>query len=247
MDVLKLLNDWLEEKRKNDWCESTYRSEKRRLTSLVPYLTGDAEVLWREFEARETSMYSRLTALIRITSFWDYYHLNTGSAPPGAANPYRRLHQQKRRLLKNCYQEKIPEISFEAAYKKIQTIADDHDRKMALLLITTGMRFTESTTIKDNKIIGKGAKPRRVYPPEQLDGFIYQGTYDHFYYALKSQTGLKPHDLRKIFLSKIANNGMNHFELCRVAGWSNINTATKYISVSNDRIKALIETARKVS
>lgn len=239
--VLKHLNDWLAEKRKNDWCETTYHSERRRLTPLVPYLTGKGEDLWNEFESRQTGMYSRLTALIRITQFWEWMY------PSRNANPYRALHREKRRFLKNCYQEKLPEVTYEAASAKISKIKNKEDRDMAVLLLSCGLRFTESLSLKAGDVVGKGGKKRRVYPPDELTDFKYGQSYQHFYYTLTTQTGLKPHDLRKIFLSKIANNGMNHFELCRVAGWSNIKTATKYISVSNERIKAIIESARKVS
>ena len=47
------------------------------------------------------------------------------------------------------------------------------------------------------------------------------------------KVGLKPHDLRKIAGSKFVELGLNEYDLLKVMGWNNIETAKSYIAPKN--------------
>ena len=101
------------------------------------------------------------------------------------------------------------------------------------------MRFSEFQTIEDGVVVGKGGRRREIYVTDlpRPKGDVSYGT---FYRHLK-EVGLKPHDLRKACLTRLVEQGANEFELCEIAGWRNLNTASSYIKANKAKLKALME------
>ena len=93
---------------------------------------------------------------------------------------------------------------------------------------------------QDGEIRGKGSKVRKVFGTDTCKHDQAGVTYSQFYRALK-KVDLKPHDLRKVFLTEAVAQGATHFELCKLAGWASINTASSYIGVKDKTLEELVD------
>jgi integrase len=220
------------------WAETTLRSERARLVGLLGHLDGNPATLMSVFEARKTKPYTRVTAWTRVTRFYDWLIQNGHFA---GVNEYARFRQANARQFKNAYVRKTPKLTFEQAEQRLRQLRPDVAR-LALEILYTGMRYAESRSHQDGFVVGKGGKTRRVYVPE-VAGPKFYGSYQEFHRRLKS-AGLKPHDLRKLALSRFVEKGANQFELMAVAGWSSLAPATSYISATEQRIEQLAKAVR---
>jgi len=237
------------------WAPSTIASEKRRLLAVKASLCGSAPRLWDR--VRCLAPYSRLTVFVRAISFQDW-RIEQGYA---SSNEYRTFKKKNARLFKHVYSPKKPEISYEEGIKRIKQIRNEQSVRTALYLIKTGLRYHELFTRQggqvgegDERVRGKGGKVRRVFGGEGNVQGRYRGRirnsngerewakYHNLYRHLNG-VGLKPHDLRKIFLSRLVEQGATPFELCEIAGWSSINTASSYIQLDGQRLKDLVRRA----
>ncbi len=218
------------------WSASTLRSETYRLKAVSSYLNGDAKTLWNELEGQGMAPYARVTTWTRVTAFWDW--LLEGEKAHGP-NPYRIFRKKFARQFRHTYTKRIPSISFDEAKRRIERIHDNDIRSKALELLSTGMRYTESFTIEAGHVTGKGGKRRAVYHSGSVPS-TYSSSYSTFWRTL-GRVGLKPHDLRKICMNKLVEQGANQFELCEIAGWSKIDTASSYIQGNKSSIKELMK------
>jgi len=213
------------------WAPSTIRSEEFRLKGVADFLDGNPETLWRAIQ--EMKPYARQTLWTRIIDFWSFFN-------PNKENPYDRFRKTNARLFKNVYVRTKPDLSYEEAKLRISRITNDVYRNRAIQILESGLRFEESNHInRDGTVSGKGGKIRNVFTAPSDTNISYFS----FYRALKA-VGLKPHDLRKLFLSRLVELGANEFELCSIAGWSNINTASSYIKTNPNRLTDLVKKAR---
>lgn len=217
------------------WAPSTLKSEEARLSAVVDVLDGSPDHLWRHMEEKKMKPYARLTTWIRVSSFYDFL-MSKGYV---RTNPYKTFKQENARLFKNTYTPKKPEMTYEEAKARIEKIEDPAIRRRALEIIGSGLRYTESSTHSNGGVYGKGSKHREVHIPEVV-GPEFQGTYQTFRRAL-AKVGLKPHDLRKLFLSKLVEMGANEFELMEAAGWTSLAPAKAYINVNKATLKARIK------
>lgn len=231
MDTIKLIDEYMDSKQ-YAWAPSTLRSELYRLQSVSDKLDGNPVKLWKGIQYQKP--YSRLTTWTRVTEYWQWL-MDEGKISYGK-NPYKEWRTKNARVFKNVYLKKTPEITYQEAKERIGTITDPRVREKALRLLEGGLRFSESDTLRDGTVNGKGSKRRRAFCTE---GTIDCG-YGVVYRALR-KIGIRPHDLRKLFLSRLVEMGANEFELCEVAGWSNLNTASSYIKTNPSRIKKLVE------
>lgn len=219
------------------WAPSTLKSEKHRLYGVADLLTGDAIQFWTHLEATQKP-YGRVTTWTRVVDFWTWMldnHHTQGD------NPYAAFRRKNARLFKNTYQTKTPEITFEEAIRRIKCITKSGDRGLALQIIGSGERYSESIQSGSNAIRGKGNKLRTTYRPE-AEKENKQSSYASFNRSLRS-IGLKPHDLRKLFASRLVEKGVKEADLLRIMGWSSMATAKAYLQPKNDaEIRNLIET-----
>jgi len=230
------------------WSATTLRSEKHRLKALSPYLNGDPKILWNYIESA-LAPYSRVTAFTRATDFWQWCinggylsheeHNQEGSEKEQQGNksrqghnPYQAFRQENKKLFKNAYKRKKAPCGFEEAKRRLNTIQNPIIRLKAMSLLMHGLRASELGTVEEGSLYGKGDKRRMLYglniPAETLVE-IKKVSYSTLRQAL-ANVGLKPHDLRKAFATRLVEMGVNHFDLCEVMGWSSITTATAYIA-----------------
>lgn len=213
------------------WSPQSIRSTRHTLSSLFPYLNGDPLSLWNHLQKIQKP-YSRVTTWWRVCAFWDYYQKEQHEKK----NPYREFRSQNIRLFKDKYLRKVPSMSIKDARSLIETelSARPDIRNQALILLLTGMRYGEAKTYKDGWVEGKTGS-REVFLPI-LSGPKYEGSYVNFLRQLYNSTRLKPHDLRKIYLNECVNSGANIFEVMKMAGWKNLETARSYINARRDRL-----------
>lgn len=228
--IKELIERYIESK-KRSWSESTSKSERYRLSALAPYLTGEPSVLWDHIHST-LAPYSRVTAYIRATAFWQWCLTGGYLEKDSNENRYQTFRQENKKLFKNSYERKKAPCSFEEAKKRLGKIEDAAVRLKATSLLMHGLRYSELGTVEDGSLYGKGDKRRRLYGldvPAELLVEVKKVSYSTLNKAL-SDVGLKPHDLRKIFATRLVERGINHFDLCEVMGWSSIQTATCYIA-----------------
>lgn len=202
------------------WSPSTFKSERSRLRRAQQLLGGSTpqpDAAWRVF----LLCFSPYAASISFTRWLEYKRWR-GDSDVSDWERYRKKH------IRNKYQRKLPSVSFEEAKDRLSKLSPPHRRK-ALELLHTGLRYSEYERVEGKEVVGKGSK-RRVLVGK-VSGVQVK---DKAFRAELRQAGLKPHDLRKIFATKLAKEGMNVFDLCAVMGWSGLNTAQSYVSASSN-------------
>lgn len=235
--MIALITRYIEDQ-KLAWSPTTLRSEFYRLCGVQDVLDGNPLALWNHLVSRQKP-YARLTTWTRVTSLWDWLVREghrTGS------NPYRLFREKNARLFKHVYQTKTPIISFEEAVKRIKTLPRRY-RELGLQMLGTGERFSESQQTPDERgrITGKGNKSRRTYRPT-FTGTTGNVSYACFRRALQT-VSLVPHDLRKLHASRLVDVGASEYALLQAMGWSNIETAKRYIKPTKDKnLELLIKT-----
>jgi site-specific recombinase XerD len=224
-----LISQYLESK-KYAWSQTTLRSERYRLQAIENELDGNPTKLWESIQ--EYKPYARLTLWTRVTDFYEWL-IEEGKH--SGQNPYKAWRKKNAKNFKNVYVRRLPEIDFKEAKERIEQIENPTIRQRALLLLNAGLRFNESNNIMDGGVFGKGSKYRTIYASTDTT-YVPHG---QVYRALK-KIGLTPHTLRKLFASRLVELGANQFELCKIMGWSNLNTASSYIAIQDKRIEELV-------
>jgi hypothetical protein len=219
------------------WSPATLRSERYRLAAVADLLDGDARKLWDSIQGQKP--YSRVTTWTRVTAFYQWC-LDNGRIQ--RSNPYAQFRAKNGRLFKNQYQRHVPDVVWADALRRIDSIPDSAVREKANELVRTGMRYTESFSLENGSVTGKGGKVRAVFLPDGSRSTSYRGSYATFWRKL-ARAGLKPHDLRKLYLNRAVELGANPFELMALAGWSHLNTAQSYVEANKT---ALGKLARRI-
>jgi integrase len=229
------MDEWIDaylDDKKLAWSRATLRSERHRLNGMAPALKGfDASKLWAY--AQEHGAYTRATMFSRAASFYDWL-MEEGKIPAGP-NPYKRFRRKNALQFKNVYQKKPAQISYAEAEARIAQIKDEGARQVAQTLLRGGLRFAEYSTFDGTQVVGKGNKPRRVYLDAAPAACAPAApSYFRVRRALAA-VQLRPHTLRKVFATAVAEAGADAFTLMGLMGWSNLNTATSYIEASEQK------------
>lgn len=246
MKMQEIIHKYLESNRLS-WSPSTLKSEHARLHAIASILaSGNPEDLWRYLEETNTKPYTRLTTWTRAVAFYSFGMAEGVFTGP---NKYALFREKNKRLFKNVYTRRLPDIGYEEAYLRISTLPCGPTKTIALLLLSSGLRFHEAFKIQDNAVVGKGGKKREIFLHENgrmvSEGLINKTNYSAVYRTLK-QIGLTPHMLRKLCLSRLVEKGANVFELCEIAGWSNLQTASSYIKTDKSKLQRLMSEVQKV-
>lgn len=199
---------------KNAWADTTIKSTRAQLMKYESAMTEGPEALYHSLQ--HLGAYSRLTTYQRLASYaaWKGDH---------SFNQWRKFNAK---LFKNTYVSKRVAVDFQTALSSINAIEDSPTRERALQILHGALRWTDSIQVPvDGFIVGKGTKVR----PSLVEYKEYQKSYDTFRRALKKATGLTPHDLRKLAITRADANGATPADLCEIAGWSSIATAYRYI------------------
>ncbi len=234
-DWTEIMNKYIDAHRLA-WAPSTLRSEPARLKPVLDWLDKGPDTLWGMIQLK-TKPYSRLTLWTRIVNMLDWA-IEEGLID--GPNQFKLFRKKNRRLFNHVYIRKHVSITFEEAKRRVNRIEDNRCQSKAKQLLRSGMRFSESFTLQDGEIRGKGSKVRKVFGTDTCKHDQAGVTYSQFYRALK-KVDLKPHDLRKVFLTEAVAQGATHFELCKLAGWASINTASSYIGVKDKTLEELVD------
>ena len=212
------------------WAPSTLKSESARLRACEKYLDDNPLTLWSAIQNKKP--YSRVTIWTRVTNYYKWL-VNNGEKEN---NPYENFRKKNARLFKNAYIRRPSSKTLQEAKLRISKIKDTDIREKATQILSSGLRFKESQILEEGFTQGKGSKFRKTYA-ERVE---FTKSYSTFNRALK-EVGLKPHELRKIFLTEVVRMGLGPFELCELAGWASIETARSYIQANSNEIKDMAE------
>lgn len=226
------------------WSPNTMRSERYRLRGVVDEMALGPEALYRELEGR-MKPYAIKTTFIRIGEFYEWLLATQKVTGP---NIFKNFITTNARLFKHSYKKESLNVDYEEALRRIAEIKDSATKNKALQLLTSGQRFEESLTSTNGKIIGKGGKSRRDYTPRSLKA---SSRYDRTYHTFRrklAEVGLKPHTLRKLAATKLGEAGASEADLLEVFGWSNIQTASRYLQPkTEEKLDQLIKQVSKIS
>ncbi len=216
----------------NVWSDSAYRSESCRLNRLWDYIDGNPQKLWDAMADYHPN--ARATYWTRVTTFYEWC-IEEKLLP--APNPYRVWRKKNKRCFQNVYQRRPCKIPYEEAKAKLLCISNEAHRNKALQLLEGGLRFSESFTLKDSFVIGKGNKPRRVYCREIAGPCITPSQYSSFLRTIKGVLGVGPHKLRSIMLSTYYKKTRDPKKLKDLAGWASYGPTDSYVAEFNDEME----------
>lgn len=225
--------------KKHSWADSTLRSERHRLNGIAASLDGNPQTLWSVLAPQ--TPYGRVTTWVRVCAFWDFYLTAKGDASE-TSNPYREFQRSHARFFKNTYDRNPQPVEHLECRRRIAAIKDASSRTLAEFIFKNGLRYTESGTLSDGQVTGKGNKKRLIFS-RTASGASYPYTYQTFLRHL-DYVGLKPHDLRKAFASRLVEEGANPFELMELMGWNDLRPALSYVNSRKEKLRELV---RKVN
>jgi integrase len=189
--------------------------------------------MYNELCQQGRKLYGIKTALIRLASVeaWATSHGR------GASFGYQDFLHRHRNRLKHAYLKEEIKVTYDEAFTRIQGL-EDGCREAALTLLENGLRISELTSIRDGFVVGKGGKRRKIY------GKIYTGkslpSISHLSAKLRA-VGLKPHTLRKLCATRVADRGATAADLCQIFGWSKLDTAYYYLQAKgDDKLRELV-------
>lgn len=225
-----LINPYLEA-HEELWAYSTWRSTKYRLRALGPHLGKTPDEMYNHMVRQELGAYTIQTNLSILSSFYSW--LVEGDHVPG--NPYAQFKKKLNRTGRgrNAYKKRVVPLTYDSALRALSSIQDKTTRKHAIFLLRSGLRIAEAYTVEqigeEYYVLGKGNKRRRIYAKPPLN-FSDENTLRT---ALREVAGLKPHDLRKLFATRLVSKGVALQDVCEIMGWNSIATAQKYLQVSS--------------
>lgn len=217
---------------KNAWSETTMKAEEARLHKYLHLAETPPASAYAEL-SKKLKPYTIKTLFIRLGHYQEWLFNQKFKDTPSEYKTFLKSHANK---FKHVYDRKPVGTDYHSALRAISTLADSATRFHAEFLLKSGVRISESYSVKDGFVVGKGGKRRKIYvdPPSTL---VPQKVLRE---ALSS-INLTPHALRKLCATNLARNGADAPTLCKVMGWSSIATAYKYLEpIDDDRIKEML-------
>lgn len=221
------------------WAESSVRSETQRLNKLWDEIDGDPTRLW--LAVQRLAPYTRQTYIARVGAFWDWLIENGHQPPP---NPYKTWKKKNKRVFMGAYVKRPCKIPFDELMRQIDLVPEERYRNKMKQLLIGGLRVTESDTLKDGEVLGKGNKRRRVYVPE-LGPMVTKKQYSGLLRRCHKYLGVTPHKLRSARMTDMARRGLKMHDLMEFAGWASPGVAGSYIAANESLIKELAEQREK--
>ncbi len=212
---------------KTAWAESTLKSELARLRRLDLSLAPEA--LFKQLQGQGKKAYTIKTTFIRVCALerWAKFEPR-----------FAQFMEKHGRRFKFVYEKEQVQVTYEEAEKRIMGL-EGRSREHALGLLRSGVRLTESYNVRDGQVKGKGGKTRKVY------GTIKETEAKSSFARKLKAVGLKPHTLRKLCATRLAEKGATPADLCKIFGWSSIETAYQYLQAQGDeRLGQLMEACK---
>lgn len=212
------------------WSKTTLQSEGPRLRRALS-LSQDPKTLFYAL-SKTHKPYTIKTTFIGISRL-EQWCLDQGLIKNDYG--FRAFLRKHRNKFKHVY-DRIPvAYTYEQAEEKISRLKEPY-RTAALELLKTGLRVSEPSRVSGGCVVGKGGKKRKVFG--EITVLVPKSTLQ---LHLK-KVGLKPHDLRKLFATRLAERGAAPADLCRVMGWSSLETAYRYLQPKDDqRIEEMLK------
>lgn len=225
------------------WAETSQKSERARLNTVSTWLIlgHSPEEIYQKASVT-MKPYAITTLFIRLSHFYGWLierGLRTGP------NIFKDFKRKNALLFKGAYKREEINISYEEAFQLISTIKNETDRNFAFCLLRSGCRVSELQTLNNGRVQAKGKKVRRVFGlAHQSSGSLYNDI-QSLRKSLRS-VGLKPHTLRKLFATALAQRGAGPEDLCQVMGWNSIETAYLYLQPKkDDELNKLVQDATR--
>ncbi len=219
------------------WSASSVRSESSRLNGRHELIDGNAARLWDSL--KDLQPYARATYWTRVAAFYDWLIENGKRTSP---NPYTVFRKRNTQCFRNAYVKRPCQVSMTDIKALLDKIPDKYEdiRNKCKQLLAGGLRRTESYTLADGYVTGKGGKVRRAYVPEILGPMAEPSRYSTMLKVLKKYCGITPHKLRSIKLTTMARKPeIKSRDLQEFAGWSSISTAESYVNANHELIAKL--------
>jgi integrase len=220
------VNDYIASK-ELAWAETTKKTERSRLMANLAHINKGAAHL----ATLKINRYALKTLFIRAGELAEFCKV--------AENEFKAFLKTNALFFKNAYDRKVVEVSFEEAKGRILRIKRAEVRELALAMLTSGMRAAEALSYDGGgQVAGKGSKLRDIYIDANLKELDLD--YSSLYYELK-KVGLTPHQLRKLFASKVVERGAGLADLLTLMGWADIKTAQYYLQAKDkSKLSALV-------
>ena len=224
----ELIASYLED-HKQAWAETTVKSETARLNSAADLINKGPQKL---YDTLSTSMkpYSLKTLFMRIIAM-EAWAIEKGLIQTAE---YKAFMKKYRNRFKHAYVKEEVGIGYDEAVKRIGEITGEAAKRSALGLLQSGLRISEIMSLRDGRVRGKGGKTRRTYAGSGLLEEASKVSPTTLRRRLK-EVGLKPHQLRKLCATRLAEKGASPADLCKVFGWSAIATAYQYLQSKDDK------------
>lgn len=215
---------------KNRWDVKTVNCKQSMLNQLSTKL-GDcnAETFFSYIDSNLAS-YSRVTY---ISLAADYYSWLIETNRKSGVNAIKALRKCKANNYKNAYQRKITGIRFEECEEKIHGIQDAKVKEICFDLLRSGLRVSELFSVNGNVVEGKfGLKRPFLGSVTCQVGEIHPNTIRNHL----AKVGLKPHDLRKAFVTKLIDAGLNLPDVASAVGHKSFKTTALYFQPKKDQV-----------
>ncbi len=208
------------ESKQLSWATSTLEKEYSRLKANAHLIDRGPKDAYLKLKKSGMKPYSIKTTMIRLGEFELFAFKTIAFKEFMAANS---------NLFKYAYQSERLSLTFGEAAERVEQISDEHTRLACRQLLEAGLRSCELKTLKNERVIGKGGKPREVHLAPELKTFKYQGTYWQLYSALR-KVGLKPHTLRKLCATVFGRmDSVTAIDMQEEFGWSGADTIARYM------------------
>lgn len=202
------------------WAKTTIEKEASRLRAHGALIDLGPKRAYEELKRQGLKPYTIKTTMISLGEFELYVYKTI---------TFKEFMASHANLFKYVYQSKRIEMSFLEAQERIEKIKNDQVRMAARQLLEAGLRSCELFTLTNERVIGKGGRPREVHLPADLKTFRYKGKYFKLFYELK-KVGLTPHLLRAICATAFGRQpGVMEVDMREEFGWSDYKTATRYM------------------
>lgn len=222
---------------KDAWALTTMRSKTSLLNKMQSKFGDCKSKKVIDYIESHYKPYSQKTNLIHLSAYVEWLKNNKKyEEENGFASRIRGASYK----FKTAYEKRLPEISFKEAKEKINSIHHPEVRRLADILINTGLRVSELWKVDhaQGRVLGKGAKNRGFYG----NHFEAPKISVTFLRTELAKYDLKPHDLRKLFATFLVNNNYPIHEVCAIMGWSSFETAQFYLQIrSKDKLKVRLQ------
>lgn len=205
------------------WSPTTLKSESSRLRRALSISQVPSELYERLLKTHKP--YTIKTTFIGLSRLEKWCAERGHIKKSMGFHEFVRKHRNK---FKHVYDRVPVACTYDQALSRIGELREPY-KTAAMELLKTGLRISEPARVAQGCVVGKGGKKRRVFG--EITTVVPKSTL----HAKLQAVGLKPHDLRKLFATRLAERGAAPADLCRVMGWSSLETAYRYLQPKDDQ------------